>query len=85
MNELNYENATHLLSCAHQMGWRNGKPNGRREYSMRCHIMKDMGDGRCKILVFGERDWKGKEHISHVRYVLKSRLTRRVANTANAS
>lgn len=78
MNELTYENATHLLQCAHQVGWRKGMiPNARREYTMRCHILKDMGDGRIKILVFGERNWKGKEHISHVRYVPKSRLTRR--------
>lgn len=44
---------------------------------MRCHILKTMDDGRIKILVFGERYWKGKEHISQIRYVSKWRITKR--------
>ncbi|KPB90078.1 Uncharacterized protein AC502_1876 [Pseudomonas syringae pv. maculicola] len=28
-----------------------------------------MPDGRVKVLVFGERNWKGREHISRIRYV----------------
>jgi len=72
MNKLTAKNTTHLLSCAHAIA------NHRREYKMRCHILKDMGDGRVKILVFGERDWKGKEHISHIRYIEKWRITSRL-------
>ena len=69
MNKLTAENATHLLSCAHAVGL------SRVNYTMRCHILKNMEDGRIKILVFGERYWKNKEHISQIRYVSKDRIT----------
>jgi len=69
MNNLTAANATHHLMCAHAIG-----PKYRMEYIMRCHILKDMGDGRVKVLVFGERNWKHKEHISRIRYVLKERI-----------
>lgn len=71
MDNLTSENATHLLSCVHAIGLL------RMEYRMHCHVLKDMGDGRLKILVFGERNWKGKEHISRIRYVPKWRITNR--------
>ena len=62
------ENATHLLLCTHAIGY------SRTEYTMRCHVLKDMGDDRLKILVFGERYWKDKEDISSIRYVPKGRV-----------
>ena len=71
MDNLTSENATHLLSCAHAITL------NRMEYKMHCHVLKDMGDGRVKILVFGERNWKNKEHISQIRYVSKGRITMR--------
>lgn len=71
VDNLTSENATHLLSCAHAIG------RSRKEYKMRCHILKTMDDGRIKILVFGERYWKDKEHISQIRYVSKWRITKR--------
>jgi len=55
-------NATHLLVCTHVCRWS-------KTYMMPCHILKAMPDGRLKLLVFGERNWKGREHISRVRYV----------------
>ena len=60
---LSAENATHLLRCRHVIG------HGVREYNMRCHILKSMGNGRIKVLVFGERNWENKEHVKHTRYV----------------
>lgn len=67
-DKLTSKNATHLLSCAHAIG------RSRMEYTMRCHVLKDMGNDRVKILVFGDRNWKGKEHISQIRYVAKWRI-----------
>lgn len=61
-------NATHLLECRHCIG------HNKREYYMRCHVLKDMGNDRLKVLVFGERNWKGREHIRHIRYVDRDRV-----------
>lgn len=41
---------------------------------MRCHVLKDMGDGRLKLLVFGDRNWKHRDHISRIRYVEADRV-----------
>jgi hypothetical protein len=68
-NNPTFENATHLLRCAHAIGI------SRFDYTMRCHILKNMKDGRVKILVFGNRYWKGRSHINRVRYVPKHRVT----------
>jgi len=65
---LNHENATHELSCKHCVG------RNFTEYKMKCHILKIMEDGRLKILVFGDRNWSGKEHISRIRYVKPTRI-----------
>ena len=62
-------NSTHLLKCTHRIG-RNGY-----EYHMACNILKDMGDGRFKIEVFGDRAWGGDK--KRIRYVDKHRLLRR--------
>lgn len=60
---------THQLKCRHCVG-----PNC-LTYRMPCTILKDMGDGRVKVLVIGERYWKDKENIQRIRYVEKSRVT----------
>ncbi len=79
MEEKTYENATHFLSCRHAIGLHG------YDYTMRCHVLKNMPDGyRVKILVFGDRYWKGKEHIRRVRYVDRTRLTKRAVDSANA-
>ena len=75
---MNYENATHLLHCAHALG------THRLEYTMRCHVLKDMGDGRRKVLVFGDMYWKGRETRNRVRYVMAQRLTKRSPDSSKA-
>jgi hypothetical protein len=42
---------------------------------MRCTLIKDMGDGRAKIVVFGDRNWRNKDHVKRIRYVPKCRLS----------
>jgi hypothetical protein len=68
MDQQTSKNATHLLKCAHAIG------TSKFDYTMRCHILKNMKDGRVKILVFGDRYWKGRENIKRVRYVPKWRI-----------
>jgi hypothetical protein len=65
MNLTNYkkEDATHYLSCRHAIG-RNGI-----DYFMACIILKKMLDNRLKILVFGERNWKGHDDKKQIKYV----------------
>lgn len=64
-----HSDATHLLSCRHCVG------SNCRDYYMRCLFVKDMGDGRAKVIVFGDRYWQNTEHVRRVRYVPKWRLT----------
>lgn len=63
LQSLNAENATHFLSCRHAIG------SGGKYYQMRCHILKTMPDGRLKLRVYGDRYWKGTDHIVKIRYV----------------
>ncbi len=73
MDEKTYDNATHLLSCRHAIGVYG------YDYTMRCHVLKYMPDGkRAKILVFGDRYWRGHETKKRIRYVNITRLTERV-------
>ncbi|KAA8697263.1 hypothetical protein ALQ64_200049 [Pseudomonas cannabina] len=60
-------NATHQLICQHVCRWT-------KTYVMPCHIIKTMPDGRYKLLVFGDRHWKGQDHLSRIRYVIASRV-----------
>lgn len=62
-------NATHRLRCAHVIGCND------RTYFMRCHVLKAMPDGRLKLLVFGERNWKGRDHVHRIRYVEADRVS----------
>lgn len=65
---LTSENATHLLECYHCCRWV-------KRYHMRCHILKEMPDGRLKLKVFGDRNWRDMEHKSRIRYVPAHRVT----------
>lgn len=65
---LSAENATHLLGCRQCIG------RSSRIYYMRCHVLKNMSNGRIKVLVFGERNWKNRDHISRIRYVDSYRI-----------
>lgn len=70
--DLTAENATHELICRHVCRWT-------KVYVMRCHVLKTTPSGSLKVLVFGERNWKDKEHISRIRYVEASRVRKRNA------
>lgn len=63
MIDQSIEYATHLLECAHCIG------RGRSRYSMRCVPLGTTKSGKLKVLVFGERNLKGKDHIKRTRYV----------------
>jgi len=71
MNETIYsiDDATHLLHCKHCIC------RSRYEYTMKCLVLKKTKSGKCKILVFGNRYWKGYNHIQRIRYVWRSKLT----------
>lgn len=64
----NVANAKHLLDCSHCIG------KSCTYFSMKCEVLKDMGDGRLKVRVFGELNWKGRDHLHRIRYVPKSRV-----------
>lgn len=68
------DNATHLLHCTHAFS-----SKAAEHYTMPCHVLKTMRDGRYKVLVFGERNWKGTSGKSRVRYVQANRVTPKVA------
>ncbi len=68
MENENISNATHLLKCKHCIG------NRCNYYFMKCILKKITKSGKAKVLVFGERNWKDKEHIKNIRYVEKSRI-----------
>lgn len=70
--EYTYKEATHYLSCAHQINSRN-----RNEYLMLCLILKELPNNRAKILVFGDRRKKIEycEEKQRIRYVSKDRLS----------
>lgn len=63
------DDATHWLSCSHCIG------RNTTAYSMRCLPLKNMADGRVKIVVFGERYYHSRNHLQRVRYVPVTRLT----------
>lgn len=69
-DKLTIKDATHELLCTHSF---NSK--SKTHYKMPCIILKEMPKNRYKILVFGERFWKNKEHISKIRYVDKIKVT----------
>lgn len=60
---LERKDATHRLSCRHAIGRHS------YDYEMDCIVLKSMGNGKLKILVFGERYWKGGDDIKKIRYV----------------
>lgn len=57
------------LSCRHAIGT-HGK-----NYTMDCIPLKEMPDGRLKILVFGNRYWKGHDNKKQIRYVKSYRVS----------
>lgn len=72
MNLKNYEveNATHYLQCAHCIG------GNRVCYVMECTFLKEMSGRRSKVVVFGVRNWKGKDYFKKIRYVFNFKLSK---------
>ena len=66
--EPNVANAKHLLSCSHCIGDRC------TYFWMKCELLKDMGDGRLKVRVFGELNWKNRDHLHRIRYVPSTKV-----------
>lgn len=60
--------ATHKLICSHCIG------RSTRYYYMDCIPVKAMKNGKVKIIVFGDRYWKGKGGIKRYRYVERNRI-----------
>lgn len=63
-----YGTEEHYLECAHQIGI------SRKVYYMRCEVLKAMPDGRLKVRVYGDRNWRGYEDKSRIRYVQPNRV-----------
>jgi len=68
MDETDVNQATHLVSCKLGLG------NGQIKYTQPCLVLKEMPDGRLKILAFGDRHHKGTEHVKHVRMVAAEKV-----------
>lgn len=67
MAEQTAANATYHLICQHVCRWT-------KTYAMRCPVLKSMADGRLKVLVFVDRNWKDRDHLSRIRYVEAGRV-----------
>ena len=63
ITELERKDAMHLLECRHAIGTHG------YDYYMDCVILKEMPNNKLKILVFGERSWKGHDEKKRIRYV----------------
>ncbi len=63
------KDCTHKLKCRHAIGLHG------MNYTMDCIPLKEMPDGRLKVLVFGERYWKGHDEKKRIRYVDSHRVT----------
>jgi len=61
--EYKRKDCTHVLSCTHCIG------RNYLTYTMDCIPLKEMNNGRIKIVVFGDRYWKGNLEKNRIRYV----------------
>ena len=64
IKKFNADDFTHWLLCRHCVSARSCT-----EYEMKCILVKRTVSGKAKIIVFGDRNWKDKDHIKRVRYV----------------
>lgn len=62
--------ATHYLKCVHAIG------RNRYNYYMFCIPLGRCKSGKIKVVVFGDRYWKGRRHIKKIRYVHDVMLTK---------
>lgn len=72
-----YKKTTHFLECKHCIG------NRCKKYVMACNILGVTKNGKIKIEVFGERNWKNKEDKRQIRYVESNRIYER--NTSHSA
>lgn len=63
------KDATHYLHCTHVIG------HSTKHYRMQCILLGKTKAGKCKVLVFGERNWAHAQDKRRVRYVDEWRLT----------
>ena len=68
LSEYKVENATHLLICRHCIG------THCRDYRMSAILLGTTKSKLLKIVVFGERNWKDKDHIKRIKYVKPHKL-----------
>lgn len=61
--------STHFLHCTHVIG------RSTKHYLMRCILLGKMKSGKCKVLVFGERNRANAQDKRRIRYVGGWRLT----------
>ena len=57
------KDATHKLSCSHNIS------RNCYDYFMDCIVLGKTKSGKLKILVFGDRYWKGHDDKKQIRYV----------------
>ena len=69
IDSLKIKDSTHVLSCRHAFNQKSGY-----DYRMDCIILKKMPNDRLKILVFGDRYWRGYDDKKQIRYVDRSRI-----------
>lgn len=72
IEDFTHKDATHLLRCRHCVGTKHC-----RTYYMDCIVLGETSNGLLKLLVFGERNWKNKEHIKRVRYMPKNKVIKK--------
>ena len=71
ITKYNVEECTHLLKCSHKTG-----ANGVINYFMKCIVLGELKSGNKKIVVFGDRNYKGRDNLRQVKYVKSERLVK---------
>ena len=79
MIEYKRSDCNYKLSCRHCIG------RNCREYEMDCIVLKQMTEGKLKILVFGDRNWNGHDEKSRIRYVEGYKVRRCSLNLNNTT
>ena len=68
LKDYNVNMATHFLECSHQIG------SNYKYYNMKCILLGKTKSGKCKIVVFGDRNWMDTDHVKKIRYVDNYRI-----------
>ncbi len=56
------------LKCNHCIG------RSCKDYLMKCDVLKTSSSGKIKVKVYGVRNWKDQDHITHIRYVEPNKI-----------